>query len=139
MVAPDLHDLTDPNELLRPTAALLAAHLAVAAAIEQRAVAASTLDGTASDLLSPSYVSRRIDRAVADGLVERQLDPGDRRAQIITLTPAGRAALDDFLPHLVQVIDEVVFNTFDLSEVDTLVELLGRLEAAAETAVAPRP
>lgn len=147
------------TDVLRPTAALLRAQLAVAAAIEQRAVAATDLDGTTTDLLlrialspdgrlrgvhlcrqlhlSPSYVSRRIDRAVAEGLVERRPDPDDRRAQIITLTEAGQEALDDFTPRLVDVVDEVMFNTFDTDEVDTLIGLLSRLEVAATTALEP--
>ncbi len=151
---PTVPDLTD---VLRPTAALLRAQIAVTAAVEQLVVASTTLDGTTSDLLlrialsqdghvrgvdlcrqlrlSPSYVSRRIDRAVADGLVERRPDPNDRRAQIITLTPAGRAALDAFTPRLVAVVNEIVFDTFEIDEVNTLVSLLGRLETAATTAV----
>ncbi len=37
-----------------------------------------------------------IDRIVAKGLVERRQDPGDRRAVVCSLTPAGREAVETF-------------------------------------------
>ena len=138
---------------LRPTAALLTTHLAVSAAIESCAVAATPHDATTQDLLlrialspegrvrgvelcrqlhlSPSYVSRRIDRAEADGLVRRTADPDDRRAQAVVLTDAGRAAADVFVQHLVGVVDRVVWQTLDAEEADQLVNLLARIEHAA--------
>jgi DNA-binding MarR family transcriptional regulator len=45
--------------------------------------------------LDPSTVSRAVASLVAQGLVERQADPGDGRASLLVVTPAGRAALDD--------------------------------------------
>lgn len=145
-------DGIEPHAALAPTAALLGAQIAVGAAIEQLAVDASRLDSTTSDLLlrlsmspsgslrgvdlcrqlqlSPSYVSRRIDRAEADGFVRRQPDPTDRRAQLVSLTDEGRRAIDEFTPHLLATVERIVA---DLSppEVDTLIDLLGRMERAA--------
>ncbi|MEM9040996.1 MAG: MarR family transcriptional regulator [Actinomycetota bacterium] len=145
------------TDALRPTGALLATQIAVAEAIEQRAVAATDLDPTTCDLLlrlgrspsgelrgaelcrqlrlSPGYVSRRIDRAEAAGLVARRADPDDRRAQLISMTDAGREALADFEPRLVQVVDEVVHSHLTDDEVATLIELLDRIELAATTLV----
>ena len=37
-----------------------------------------------------------IDRLVAKGLVERSQDPGDRRAVVCSVTPAGRDAVEEF-------------------------------------------
>lgn len=139
-------------ETLRPTAALLSAQTAVAASINALAVAPTPHDDITHDLLlriahspqqrlrgvdlcrqlqlSPSYVSRRIDRAEADGLVARGPDPDDRRAQSITLTAAGRAAVDDFVPRLTGVVDRIVTDTLTRAERAQLIELLGRIEAA---------
>jgi DNA-binding MarR family transcriptional regulator len=39
-------------------------------------------------------VSGLVDRLVAGGYLQRREDPGDRRQQLVTATPAGIAALD---------------------------------------------
>jgi DNA-binding MarR family transcriptional regulator len=41
-------------------------------------------------MVTGGNVTGLTDRLVAEGLVERQIDPADRRAQTIRLTPAGR-------------------------------------------------
>ncbi|MBO4205247.1 MarR family winged helix-turn-helix transcriptional regulator [Micromonospora echinofusca] len=43
--------------------------------------------------LDQSTISRAVTWLVAHGLVERRTDPTDRRAAILAVTPAGRAAL----------------------------------------------
>lgn len=40
-------------------------------------------------------ISKRLDRLVARGLLERRSDPRDGRVTVITLLPAGHAVLDD--------------------------------------------
>ncbi len=40
-------------------------------------------------VLSPTAMSRFVDRAVAAGVVAREPDPDDRRAQLVVLTDAG--------------------------------------------------
>ncbi len=42
-----------------------------------------------------SVTSDIVAHLVADGLLEREADPGDRRRHLIWLTPAGSARLDD--------------------------------------------
>jgi DNA-binding MarR family transcriptional regulator len=39
-----------------------------------------------------SNITQLVDRLEADGFVQRQSDPGDRRARLATLTAAGRKA-----------------------------------------------
>jgi DNA-binding MarR family transcriptional regulator len=141
--------------LLRPSAALLGAQIAMGAAIERDAVADSPLDATTLDLLvridlspdggiravelcrqlllSPSHISRVIDRAEADGLVVRSPDPDDRRAQRVMLTDSGRAAVGDFAPRLHGVLDRVIHQTLTSDEIDQLVAMLERIETAART------
>jgi DNA-binding MarR family transcriptional regulator len=48
-----------------------------------------------SVLLSPSGITRLVDRLVADGLVEKTRCVADRRGWYAVLTPAGRERLDD--------------------------------------------
>ena len=143
------HELT---AALAPTAALLGAQLAVGSAIDKVAVEPSALDNTTSDLLlrlhisatgslrgvdlcrqlhlSPSYVSRRIDRAEAAGFVRREADPSDRRAQLISLTNDGRSAVEGLMPDLLGVVGDIV-AVLNPGEAETLVDLLGRIERAA--------
>lgn len=144
-------------ERLRPSAALLAAHLAIGAAIDQQAVDPTGHDSTTLDLLmrvsfapeqqaraadlatemllSPGHVSRRIDRAADAGYLCREPDPADRRAHRVCLTDDGAEVLADFRPRLQAVLDQVVFDTLDADEIETLIGLLDRLEAAARTVV----
>jgi len=44
--------------------------------------------------VGPSAVSGLVDRLVAQGHVERNEDPGDRRQQRVTITDSGTATLD---------------------------------------------
>lgn len=48
-------------------------------------------------LLSSGGMTKRIDRLVDAGLVERRPDPGDRRGTLIRLTPRGRKLVDEAL------------------------------------------
>jgi DNA-binding MarR family transcriptional regulator len=139
-------------DTLRPSGALLAAHIAVGAAID-REVASLDHGPTTLDLLtrlelapdrrlravdlcrqllkSPSHISRMLDRAESSGLVLREPDPDDRRAHQVVLTPAGRAVVEEFTPRLEAAIDRVFTETLSPTEVDQLVDLLERVEAAA--------
>jgi len=154
------------SETLRTTGALLGAQLAVARAIEARAVARTGHDPTTLDLLvrldiaqegslravelcrqlmlSPSHVSRRLDRAEQAGLVNRVPDPEDRRAQRVSLSAEGRRVVTEFAPRLGEVVNEVT-GGLEAREIDLLVDLLGRIEGAARRAASttratqPRP
>lgn len=143
------------GDLLRPSGALLGAQIALAAAIDRCAVEGIGHDPTIIDLLvriqlapdnrlravdlcnqlllSPSHVSRVLDRAEDVGLVTREPDPGDRRASQIIITPEGRNIVDRFAPRLHAVLDHTIYQTLDSAEIDTLIGLLDRVEAAART------
>ena len=140
-------------DTLRPSGAMLSAQIALGRLIEKSAVAPTGYAPTLIDLLvrldqasgnqlravdlsrqlllSPSHVSRMIDRAEAAGLVRRNADPNDRRATLVTLTHLGRAVLVDFAPRLEAVIERVIHLNLLPAETETLVELLGRIERAA--------
>jgi DNA-binding MarR family transcriptional regulator len=79
----------------------------------------------------PNHVSRVIDRIESEGLVQRQADPNDRRAQQITLTRTGEEAVREFAPHLVAVLNQTLNSTLTKEEGGTLVELLARIAESA--------
>ncbi len=140
-------------ETLRVSGALLATQIALGRLIDTEAVGPTGHDPTTLDLLvrldqapanrlravelsrqllmSPSHISRRVDRAEALGIVERSADPDDRRASQVILTTSGREILKQFAPRMESVIDRVIDQTLSDTEADTLVELLGRIQQAA--------
>lgn len=146
---------------LRPSGSLLAAQIALGAAIERHALEGIGADATVTDLLvrletapnhelraveicqqlllSPSHISRVIDRAERAGLVERRADPADRRASLVAPTKLGRDLAATFLPRLDAVLDRTIYTTLDPAEIETLVNLLNRIEVAARSHRDDRP
>ena len=51
-------------------------------------------DLMAATMLSSGGITKRLDRLVEAGLVERRPDPGDRRGTLVRLTRTGRAVID---------------------------------------------
>ena len=143
----------DPG-LLRPSGTILTTQLRLAAEIDARIVDEIGLPATVLDLLvrldlspnraerasrlcnqlnlSAAHLSRTIDRAEAAGLVERQPDPGDRRAQIVTIIRAGDAVLADFAPRLHHLLRTVINDVLDVDEIDALVASLERIQHACD-------
>ena len=142
-----------PDRQLAPTGALQAAHGAVRAVLVKFAVEPAGLDEGTADLLvrlskasqhsirgvevgeqchmSPTRVSRLVDRAEEAGLVERLPDPDDRRARQIALTEAGDEAAQVLSPLMDEVIDELIFETLDSTERHTFIGLLDRVHSRA--------
>ena len=140
-------------DLLRPSGALLATQIALSNAIDCHAVSSTGHDATTVDLLvrlelapdrqlravelcrqlqlSPSHISRMLDRAEAAGLVMRGPDPSDRRANLVTITDEGQSVVERFSPRLQELLRRVIFDALSSDEIDALVGLLGRIEAAA--------
>lgn len=52
-------------------------------------------------MVTPGGMTSRLDRLEAGGLIVREVDPGDRRASLVSLTPAGRKLADRALEDLV--------------------------------------
>ena len=65
----------------------------------------------AQTLVTSGTMTKRVDRLLARGFVERQPDPRDRRGVIVRLTPDGMrtvdAALDDLLAHERELLAEL--------------------------------
>lgn len=80
-------------------------------------------------MVSNGNVTGLIDRLLAEGLVERQPAPRDRRSQVVRLTAAGRAAFDAMIPaHQAYIAQRFAgLSRADLAE---LHKLLGKLKAS---------
>ena len=79
-----------------------------------------------------STMSRRVAHLVGAGLIERERDPADGRAQVLRLSPAGRDVVASERSRRVHLITETLD---DWSEEDRsqLARLLGRLNHNLET------
>jgi MarR family transcriptional regulator, transcriptional regulator for hemolysin len=73
--------------------------------------------------LQPISLVRLLDRLVEHGLLERQHDPRDRRANRLFLTAAGRQLVDD-LDSLRDQIAETVLERVPSSSIQTSLETL---------------
>src|SRR6266513_1447577 len=63
--------------------------------------------------LTPSGLTRLLDRIQAAGLVERQECPTDRRGHLIALTPAGRRTLELMRPVYDRALGEAFASVSD--------------------------
>ena len=70
--------------------------------------------------LSPSGLTRRLDRLVAGGHVGRQASASDRRVMMASLTPSGFQILKDAAPHHVDSVRRRIFDHLDASQVDAM-------------------
>jgi len=85
--------------------------------------------------LEPSTMTGLLDRMERDGLVARSIDPRDRRAQQIRLTPQGRNA-EAPVQAVVEAVMAKVFAGIAVPELDQnkrlLRQVLGNLQEVAE-------
>ena len=142
------------EQLFHPSGVLLAAESTLGKAIERLAVSRTQHSPAILDLvvrlrfaprgrlrgidlvnqlhMSPGYVSRLIDQAEAENLISRQTDPHDRRAQLITLTPTGERAFDEFVPAALDVLDKTIYSVLSADEVAVLGDLLQRIATRSQ-------
>ena len=66
-----------------------------------------------------------------NGLVERRVNPNDRRARLLTVTPTGEAARVRQVPQTA-VVREKIFAPLTAAEREAFLELLERIIAANE-------
>ena len=152
--ATNTHSIEEVERLFRPSGALLAAVSNLGRAIESLAVATTRHSSAILDLLvrlrfapdgqlrgidlvnqlhmSPGYVSRLIDQAETEDLISRQTDPRDRRAQLIKLTPTGERAFDEFVPPVLEVLDETIYSVLSAEEVEAFVDYLERISTRSQ-------
>ena len=81
--------------------------------------------------LENSTVSGILDKMQKRGLVDRVLDPNDRRSIRVAPTEEGEAIRDDVL-RTVEALNEEILGRFSPEEAAQLLELLRRLGAPSE-------
>jgi DNA-binding MarR family transcriptional regulator len=84
-------------------------------------------DLAAQTTLTPSGLTRAIDRMADAGLVGREACPSDRRSTYAVLTKEGERRVQKAVPVHVAHLEEVFGATFTAAEVDTLTTLLRKL------------
>lgn len=77
--------------------------------------------------LSTSGVTRVVDRLERDGLVVRQACATDRRASYATLTPAGRAKLEEVLPSHLSDVEELLTGQLTEEELEAFLGALRKI------------
>ena len=99
----------------------------------------TVIDG-ADGPLSPGVIAERlivtaatmtsvVDTLERRGMVERTIDKADRRRQLVSITPAGREAVDAFLPQIVTLQTELM-RSFTEDERAQLTSYLDRMREA---------
>ncbi|QJU58746.1 MarR family transcriptional regulator [Sphingomonas sp. AP4-R1] len=86
---------------------------------------------------APRTVTEALDGLEKAGLIGRTASATDRRAKLIALTDAGRAALDASEPAVKRFVDQV-FTALDASEKSALAGLLTKLTDRLDTLAAER-
>lgn len=82
-------------------------------------------------MLSPAGMTGRLDRLERAGLVERRMDPDDRRSFLVRLNDAGLASVDDAVTSQV-AREEEMLAPLSAAERDQLDDLVRRLIAGLE-------
>jgi MarR family 2-MHQ and catechol resistance regulon transcriptional repressor len=84
-------------------------------------------------LTSPGNLTAVIDRLEAEGLVQRDPRPGDRRAVEVTLTPLGRERISAVFPHHAADIAAAMagLSPAELTQLSGLLRKLGLAAAKA--------
>ncbi len=77
--------------------------------------------------LTPSGLTRAVDRLHQQGLVTRRSCPDDRRGSFAQLTPAGRDLMEQVIPDHVATVGRVLDAVFSPDEEAQLSALLRRL------------
>ncbi|HEY5109847.1 MAG TPA: MarR family transcriptional regulator [Acidimicrobiales bacterium] len=77
--------------------------------------------------LTPSGLTRAVDRLQQQGLVTRRSCPDDRRGSFAQLTPAGQAMMSEAIPEHLSQIDQILDDVFTPEEEAQLATYLRRL------------
>ena len=79
-------------------------------------------------MVTTGNVTGLTDELEADGLVERVVDPSNRRANLVYMTKKGRALFDDAAQTL-EVWIEDFFSVYSMKDKQLLFDLLGKQKA----------
>lgn len=81
-----------------------------------------------------SRVSHHVKRMARRGLVEKTECAEDGRGAFVTITPAGRAAIEQAAPGPVRAVRRLLFDALGSAEVDPLRTVIDKLAARLEAA-----
>ncbi len=85
-----------------------------------------------------SVTSRHVAHVAERGWIERLPDPADKRSRILSLTPAGRAQLDELYERTTQLLTDRL-SDWTGEEVRLLIQLMTRLrESFGDCRASPR-
>ena len=102
-------------------------HLAAEPAAELRMT-----ELAARTLVSRSGLTRRLDRLVESGLVERRSCPTDRRGVLAVLTPAGRRRLEESAPTHVAGVRRHFVSQLEGQDLRAFADCLNAVVASSE-------
>ncbi|HXY16612.1 MAG TPA: MarR family transcriptional regulator [Gaiellaceae bacterium] len=80
--------------------------------------------------LSPSGLSKLLDRMDASGLIRRDPDPDDARAAFATITPRGKVLAEKARESHHRLLRETFGSALSDRDVGDLMRIIGRLDAA---------
>lgn len=80
-------------------------------------------------VLTPSGLTRLVDKLARDGLVERARCEGDARVVYAVLTPAGRARLESAYPTHLRGVREHLVDRLGPEQLEAIATALGPLSA----------
>jgi DNA-binding MarR family transcriptional regulator len=89
--------------------------------------------------LTPSGLTRLLDRITAAGLVERAVCDSDRRGFTVTLTPSGRETLELMRPVYLREVEAGFADLLSEDEAKQLSEVLERVSTRACEAAGEAP
>ncbi len=149
------------DERLTTAGLLFEAHAGLAAALERRLVDECALSGQWFELLlrlarspghrlrmcdlaaqvalSPSGLTRAVDRLEESGLVVREHCPEDRRVSYASLTPAGLARIEAAVPVHLQHLDEYFVSVLTPEELEQLGVAMRKVRDHVNPGAVPDP
>lgn len=83
-----------------------------------------------SIVLSPSGLSKLLDRMEASGLIRRDPDPHDARSTFATITPQGRSLVKKARRSHHEQLQQTFGNALDDRDVADLTRIMGRIGAS---------
>jgi DNA-binding MarR family transcriptional regulator len=83
-----------------------------------------------SIVLSPSGLSKLLDRMEASGLIRRDPDPHDARSTFATITPRGRSLVKKARLSHHELLQRTFGNALDDRDVADLTRIMGRIGAS---------
>lgn len=84
-------------------------------------------------LITSGGLTKQLDRLESAGLIDRHVDPDDRRGTLVRLTAKGTALIDRALPSLLTREQERVAEVLTPRQVEQLSGLLSKLFAVPES------